>query len=196
MTTILRLISGSCAALLLGGCNSGSSDSLGTSGDVHLTKGTSTSLDTSVDVQDANGASTDDFASGQQINFVLTVQNNSSSPQTFNIQTCFGESNFLVISKSNSAVVLDSEATLPHCDALVLGGTPETLQPGKSLQFTYIWNQMAGTQLAAPGSYSVIGGVTCVNSPECMPGSPGGPDTSQLTATPYRSDPMSFTIKP
>lgn len=188
MKTTIRMMSAIGAALLLlaaSACNGSSSNS--------------NSLASSVEVQDANGASTEDFASGQQIDFVLTVRNNGSTPQTFNIQPCYGDNSFLVLKQDTVQVVGggSSPQGVVHCASVIQGGAPETIQPGKSLQYTFIWNQMSGTQLTAPGAYSVLAGVACVtDAAQCMPATSNDLTEAELTATPYRSGPVSFTIKP
>jgi hypothetical protein len=151
-----------------------------------------------VETLDANGTTSDDFASGQQITFRMTAQNVSSQPQTFNIQPCFGPAAYEVFrSGSSDAVVAGYMKQGVECESLEKGGTPTTLAPGESVKADVIWTQaITGGQLAFPGTYSVVAGIACVQSDACMPHSvPAGAVPLSDTAI-YRSEAMSFTIKP
>src|SRR5690242_3150807 len=82
------------------GCN-GSSDS-SRSAD---TSGSAAPLAISAQTLDANGVESDDFASGQQITFVMTAKNVSDQPQTFNIQGCFGPAAYAVFKRDASDAI-------------------------------------------------------------------------------------------
>jgi hypothetical protein len=178
-----------CAGLLLGNsqCQSSSSSA-------------SPVFVTSMVVEDANGNPTTTFASGQTINFVLSVRNRSSSDQTVYLQPCLSTSAVAVVASgsSNAGAFLASPPL--GCFLVILGGSPVTFPAGQTSTSTFSWNQMGSNgQLVVPGSYEVMGGLICYE--------PDGPDTAdcmpsftdqgalQLTPALLRSTLVQFTIQ-
>lgn len=188
-----------CVGLLLGNtqCQQGNSSSSGSGG--------SATFVTSMAVENANGIPTTSFASGESIQFVLSVRNRTDMPQTITSQVCVSQFDTAVVTAGTANVVFNGPVPGMQCMAISLDGVPMSFAANETKTFTVIWNQtdLAGG-LAVPGNYEVMGGVVCWNPPSN--GSPAGYDTvncmapsvpapQELTPTQYRSALVAFTIQ-
>jgi hypothetical protein len=186
MKAFLRATFASCIALLLlvtGACGEGSM------GDGPVT--------TSVETQDAAGTQTGDFASGQQMTFVMNAHNTSEYPVTFSAPSCTTQASYVVVKQGTANAVAEGGSGGVVCPAS--SGETMSIQPGQTVTFDFNWNQMVtGNQLVQPGSYSVVAGLICSGpgSGYCMPNFSTSLSTDQLTQSYYRSGPVDFTIKP
>lgn len=152
---------------------------------------------TSLAVQDANGNAASSFASGQQIQFVLSVRNRSGSSQTLSFDTA-QQYNFAVLASGTSTVVWTwsgGQVFNPSASSL-------SFQAGETKTFTITWNQLDSLgQLVAAGNYEAIGGLTCNTgstgsssaSLACMPA--GVPSSDQLAPSVYVSTLVPFAIR-
>ena len=193
VSRLLCAISAASLPLVLGACDEGSS--------------APGPVTTSVETQDANGAVTDEFSSGQQINFVLKVHNTSEYPVTFDAPSCSPtgqasarvEASYLVVNQGTTNEVSDGGAGNDVCPLGSFQATPVDIQPGQTVTFNFNWNQMVtGNQLVQPGNYSVVAGLICSGpgSGYCMPNFSTALVAADLTQSYYRSGPADFTIKP
>lgn len=188
-----------CAGLVLGNTqcqqnNSSSGDSDG-----------SPTFVTTLAVESAHGIPTTSFASGESIQFVLSVHNRTNMPQTITTQVCVSQFDIAVVTAGTANVVFNGPVPGMQCMAISLDGVPMNFAANETKTFTVMWNQtgLAG-QPVAPGNYEVMGGVVCWNPPSngqsagyatvnCM--APGVPAPQELTPTQYRSDLVAFTIQ-
>ncbi|HKT32396.1 MAG TPA: hypothetical protein VJS89_07895 [Gammaproteobacteria bacterium] len=187
-----------CAGLALG--NTQCQQSISSSNQ----NGGSPTFVTTLAVENANGIPTTSFASGESIQFVLSVHNRTDMPQTITSQVCVSQFDIAVVNAGTANVVFNGPVPGVQCMAISLDGVPMTFAADETKTFTVLWNQanLAGG-LVAPGSYEVMGGVVCWNPPsngqaagydtvDCM--APAIPAPAQLTPTQYRSDLVAFTI--
>lgn len=160
---------------------------------------------TSVETQDANGAVTDEFASGQQVNFVLKVHNTSEYPLTFDVTPCVAQTggpgaSYLVVKQGTANEVAEGATAPVPCTQMATTTQPTvTIPAGETESFTFNWNQMVtGNQLVQPGKYSVVAGLICEGAVAgyCMPDFGATLSTDQLTQSYYRSGLADFTIQP
>jgi len=184
MKAALRPVSALCAVSFLSilvGCDEGSS----ASGPVV----------TSVQTQDSTGAVTDDFASGQQVSFVLKVHNTSEYPVIFDAPSCAEQASYVVVKQGTANQVTEGAGPAAVCPASA-NSTPVTIPSGQTDSFTFTWNQMVtGNQLVQPGKYSVVAGLVCVDSGYCMPDFGTPISSGYLTQSLFRSSPTNFSIK-
>lgn len=182
------------AAALLGAsqCQNNSNNGIGPNGPNFVT---------TLAVEDANGNVASTFSSGDQIQFVLSVRNRSSTSQTLSFSTA-QQYNFEVLNSGTSTEVW----TWSLGQSFSQSTSSLTFQAGETQTFTVTWNQVNDTnQLVPIGSYEVIGGVTCTNSNNssstsnssasitCMP--TGIATSDQLSPSVFISTLMSFTIQ-
>ena len=156
---------------------------------------------TTLAVEDANGNVASSFTPGQQIQFVLSVRNRSTSSQTVTFNTS---------QQFNFAVFESGSATEVWTWSLgqVFGQTLTTLtwQPDETKTFTVTWSQVNDSnQLVSPGNYEGMAGLTCANSStssssstsstanHCMP--TGVPGSGDLVPSVYVSTLVSFTVQ-
>lgn len=152
---------------------------------------------TSLSVDNANGQPADSFASGDTIQFVLTVRNRTNTTQTLWFNT--GEEyNFAVVNAGTANIVWNWDEGQMFDQQF----TSFTLGPGESTTFTVSWNQTDNNGQSLPaGDYEVIGGMTVYNTSGASAAADnagsmatGAPAADQLSASSYRSDLMPFTI--
>ncbi|MBU6422294.1 MAG: hypothetical protein KGL98_10245 [Gammaproteobacteria bacterium] len=182
------------AAALLGAsqCGKTSNNGVGPNGALFVT---------TLAVEDANGNAAGSFTPGQQIQFVLSVRNRSTSSQTVSFNTS---------EQSNFAVFESGTATEVWTWSLgqVFGQTATTLtwQPGETRTFTVTWSQVNDSnQLVSPGNYEAMAGLACVNSGSsssssssstannCMP--TAVPGSGDLVPSVYVSTLVPFTVQ-
>jgi len=178
MRTALRFSAAAFVAVLLLG-----------NGQCHSDDG-SPSFVTTLTIEDANGVPDRSFFSGEEIKFVLSVKNRTETSQTVVVAGCYPDA-FFVVKAGTSDVVFNGDEN-PHC----LNGAPGSLvfNPGESMRFTTTWHQeeTAQAQLVPPGSYEVMGGLTCTDDSQCVNFFGLAPD--QMGPAQYRSTLVSFTI--
>ncbi|MGH8280145.1 MAG: hypothetical protein ACRETQ_11375 [Gammaproteobacteria bacterium] len=161
---------------------------------------------TSVTVEDGNGDVTSSFASGENIQFVVSVRNRTNSQQSVTIQVCGPFAETAVVEAGTADVVATGVAPQVNCDAVNLDGVPLTFAPDQTVTYTIPWNQLTGAgTLVPPGNYEVMGGIYCWNPPpgggpvgsydttDCM--APGVPTPAELMPTQFRSNLVAFTIQ-
>ncbi|MGH8280144.1 MAG: BsuPI-related putative proteinase inhibitor [Gammaproteobacteria bacterium] len=184
---------GLCAAALLGStqCQSTDNNGIGSNG---------ANFVTTLAVEDTNGNATGSFAPSQQIQFVLSVRNRTTTSQTISFNT--GQQyNFSVF---NSGTATEVWTWSPH-QAFTQDPTTLTIPAGETQTFTVVWNQLddAG-QLVPSGDYEVIAGVTCnytgssnsstsSASAACMP--TGVPGSGALVPSVFVSTLVALTIQ-
>lgn len=182
---------GLCAAILLGNthCQSNTNGGIGPEGPNFVT---------TLAVEDANGNITGSFSSGQQIQFVLSVRNRSSSSQTIPFNTA-QQVNFAVLDSGSATEVW----TWSLSQTFAQSTSSLTLAAGQTRTFTVLWSQTSDSgQLVAGGNYEALGGVTCNYSSSssnssvsttCMPS--GAPTSSDLVPSVYISTLVPFNIQ-
>ncbi|MBU6469922.1 MAG: hypothetical protein KGL00_08935 [Gammaproteobacteria bacterium] len=155
---------------------------------------------TTLAVEDANGNAASSFSAGQQIQFVLSVRNRSTTSQTISFSTA-QQFNFAVVNSGSATEVW----TWSLGQAFSQIATRLTLQAGQTQTFTVIWNQVGDNgQLVPSGNYEVIGGLTCNSGSAsgssnssanvaCMPS--GVPGSGNLAPSVYVSTLVPFTIQ-
>lgn len=180
------------AAALLGNtqCQSTSNNGIGPNGPNFVT---------TLAVEDANGNAASSFTPSQQIQFVLSVRNRSTTSQTISFSTV-QQYNFAVFESGTATEVW----TWSLSQTFTQNTTTLTIPAGGTQTFTVVWNQLddAG-QLVPSGDYEVIGGVTCNYSNSsttsssasavCMP--TGVPSSGDLAPSVYISTLVPFTIQ-
>lgn len=182
------------AGMLLGSsqCQNTNNDGTNSNGPIFVT---------TLAVEDADGNATSSFSLGEQIQFVLSVRNRTSSSQTLSFST--GQQyNFEVLDSGTDTEVWTWSLgqLFPQITSTL------TLQAGETQTFTVTWDQVDdNTQAVASGNYEVIGGVTCTNnsssssssssstSSTCMP--TGIPTSDQLVPSVFISTLVPFTIQ-
>lgn len=182
------------AAALLGAsqCQQTSNNGVGPNGALFVT---------TLAVEDANGNVTSSFTPSQQIQFVLSVRNRSTSSQTVTFNTS-EQYNFAVFESGSATEVW----TWSLGQSFNQTTTTLTWQPDEIKTFTVTWNQVSdGNQLVAAGNYEAIAGLTCTNSSSsssssslstannCMP--TGVPGSGDLVPSVYVSTLVPFTIQ-
>jgi Intracellular proteinase inhibitor len=182
-----------CVAFLLGAtqCQT-TTNGIGSNGPVFVT---------SLEVEDASGNVASTFNSGDQIQFVLSVRNRSTTSETISFSTA-QQYNFEVVDSGTATEVW----TWSLGQFFSQSTTSLTFQAGQTQTFTVTWNQLNDTsQLVPTGSYEAIGGMTCNNSSSssssssssasitCMP--TGIATSSQLAPSVYISTLVPFTIQ-
>ncbi|MGH8399355.1 MAG: BsuPI-related putative proteinase inhibitor [Gammaproteobacteria bacterium] len=194
MTRLLMRIAGIavCAVMLLGATQCQTTNN-GTGPDGPL-------FVTTLAVEDASGNVVSSFPPGQQIQFVLSVRNRSSSSQTISFSTA-QLYNFVVLDSGTATEVW----TWSLGQMFSQNTTTLTIAANQTLTYAIIWDQTADSGQAVPsGNYEVIGGITCTNSSSssssssstvsnCMP--TGVPTSDQLVPSVYVSTLMPFTIQ-
>ena len=156
---------------------------------------------TTLAVEDANGNATSSFFPGQQIQFVLSVRNRSTSSQTISFNTA-QQHNFAVFDSGTATEVW----TWSLGQVFAQQATTLTIPAGQTQTFTVVWNQTDDAGFAvASGNYEVFAGLTCSNSASssnsssssantaCMPS--GVPGAGDLAPSVYVSTLVPFTIQ-
>lgn len=181
------------AAALLGNtqCQSNTNNGIGPDGPNFVT---------TLAVEDANGNATSSFSPGQQIQFVLSVRNRSTTNQTISFNTA-QQYNFAVFESGSATEVW----TWSLSQSFTQNATTLTIPAGQTQTFTVVWNQTddAG-QLVSSANYEVFAGLTCnytsssSNSSAsvgttCMP--TGVPGSGDLAPSVYVSTLVPFTIQ-
>lgn len=182
------------AAALLGAsqCQNNSNNGVGPNGALFVT---------TLAVEDANGNAASSFTQGQQIQFVLSVRNRSTSSQTVSFNTS-EQSNFAVFESGSATEVWTWSLTQAFSQTL----TTLTWQPDETKTFTVTWNQVNDSnQLVFPGNYEAMAGLTCANSSSsssssssstannCMP--TAVPGSGDLVPSVYVSTLVPFTVQ-
>ncbi|MGH8283474.1 MAG: BsuPI-related putative proteinase inhibitor [Gammaproteobacteria bacterium] len=194
MTRLLMRTAGIavCAAMLLGATQCQTTNN-GTGPDGPL-------FVTTLAVENVNGTSASTFSPGQQIQFVLSVRNRSTSSQTISFNTA-QQYNFVVLNSGSATEVW----TWSLAQTFSQNTTTLTIAAGQTQTYTVTWGQTDDSGQAVPnGNYEVIGGITCTNSSSssssssstasnCMP--TGVPTSDQLVPSVYISTLMPFTIQ-
>ncbi|MGH8402441.1 MAG: BsuPI-related putative proteinase inhibitor [Gammaproteobacteria bacterium] len=182
-----------CAGMLLGAsqCQTNTNNGTGPDGPLFVT---------TLAVEDVNGNSISTFSPGQQIQFVLSVRNRSSSSQTISFSTA-QLYNFVVLDSGTATEVW----TWSLGQTFSQNTTTLTIAANQTQTYTIIWDQTGDSGQAVPsGNYEVIGGITCTNSSSssnsssstvnnCMP--TGVPTSDQLVPSVYISTLVPFTIQ-
>lgn len=155
---------------------------------------------TTLAIEDANGNAASSFASGQQIQFVLSVRNRSTTAQTVTFNTA-QQSNFAVLESGSATEVW----TWSLGQSFGQSQTSLTWQAGETKTFTVTWSQVNDSnQLLASGNYEAIAGLSCANSNassssssatanNCMP--TGVPGSGDLAPSVYVSTLVPFTLQ-
>ncbi|MGH8306781.1 MAG: BsuPI-related putative proteinase inhibitor [Gammaproteobacteria bacterium] len=182
-----------CAGMLLGAsqCQTNTNNGTGPDGPLFVT---------TLAVEDVNGNSISTFSPGQQIQFVLSVRNRSSSSQTISFSTA-QQYNFVVLNSGSATEVW----TWSLGQTFSQNTTTLQIAAGQTQTYSFTWDQTDDSnQLVPSGNYEVIGGITCTNSSSssssssstvsnCMP--TGVPTSDQLVPSVYISTLMPFTIQ-
>lgn len=193
----LRYLAGFCAVLLL----------LGNSNCTKNSSADAPQFVTTLTIEDANNLPTSVFATGASIQFVLSIRNRSSSPQSlfFNGGE---ECNFAVVDAGTATVEWTDDNSGTSSSVCTGAGSSSSFgqldfTAGETKTFIVTWNQQgdSGKQVAT-GSYEVIGGFTVYNTAGAGGAadtgnsmSIGPPTAGQLFPTVYRSDLAPFTIQ-
>jgi len=156
---------------------------------------------TTLAVEDANGNASSSFSPAQQIQFVLSVRNRSTTSQTISFNTA-QQYNFVVLNSGSATEVWAWSLSQSFTQAT----SSLTIAAGQTQTFTVVWDQTADNGLAVPsGNYEAIAGLTCVNSSSsssssssstannCMPA--GVPGSGDLVPSVYISTLVPFTIQ-
>lgn len=155
---------------------------------------------TTLAVEDMNGNTVSTFSPSQQIQFVLSVRNRSTSSQTISFSTA-QLYNFVVLNSGTATEVW----TWSVGQTFSQNTTTLSIAAGQTQIYSFTWNQTDDSGQAVPsGNYEVIGGMTCTNSSSsssssstttnnCMP--TGVPTSDQLVPSVYTSTLVPFTIQ-
>jgi len=197
MRRLLRFLAGLCTLLLL----------LGNS---NCTKNSSTDAPqfvTTLTIEDINNLPTSVFATGAQIQFVLSIRNRSNSAQSLFFNSS-EQCNFAVVDAGTSTVVWTDDNSGTPSTSCTGSGTSSSFgdlsfTAGETKTFTVTWNQQNDSAVqVATGNYEVIGGFTVYNTTGAGSAadtgnsmSIGAPTASQLFPTVYRSSLAPFTIQ-
>lgn len=197
MRRLLRYLAGLCAVLLL----------LGNSNCTKNSSANAPQFVTTLTVEDVNNLPASVFATGTNIQFVLTIRNRSNSSQSLFFNSS-EECNFAVVDAGTATVEWTDDNTGTSSSICVGTGTSSSFgqldfKAGEIKTFPVIWNQQddSGNPIAA-GNYEVIGGFTVYNTVGAGGAadtgnsmSIGPPTASQLFPTVYRSDLIPFTVQ-
>lgn len=182
------------AVFLLGAnqCQSSTTNGIGSDGPVFVT---------TLAVEDASGNVASTFNSGDEIQFVLSVRNRSSSSQTISFSTA-QQYNFEVVDSGTATEVW----TWSLAQSFSQSTSSLNFQAGETQTFTVTWPQVNDTnQLVPTDTYEAIGGMTCNNSSSssstsstsasinCMP--TGIATSDQLAPSVFISTLVPFTIQ-
>lgn len=155
---------------------------------------------TTLTVENMNGNSASTFSPGQQIQFVLSIRNRSTSSQTISFNTA-QQYNFVVLDSGSATEVW----TWSLGQTFSQNTTTLQIAAGQTQTYSFTWDQTNDSnQLVPSGNYEVIGGITCKNSSSssssssttvsnCMP--TGVPTSDQLVPSVYISTLVPFTIQ-
>ncbi|MGB9429184.1 MAG: BsuPI-related putative proteinase inhibitor [Gammaproteobacteria bacterium] len=187
------LLGGLLTGLLLGSTQCQTTNNNGTGPDGPL-------FVTTLAIEDANGNIASSFSAAQEIQFVLSVRNRSTTAQTVTFNT--GQQvNFAVFDTGTATEVW----TWSLAQTFTQTTTSLTIPAGQTQTYTVTWDQVDDSGQAVPaGNYEAIGGLTCVNSSSssnstsstasnCMP--TGVPASGDLVPSVYISTLVPFTIQ-
>lgn len=197
MRRLPRYLAGLCACLLL----------LGNSNCTKNSSADAPQFVTTLTVEDINNLPTSVFATGTNIQFVLSIRNRSNSSQSlfFNgSEVC----NFAVVDAGTATVEWTDDNGGSSSSICTGTGSSSSFghldfKAGEIKTFPVTWNQQNDSAVqVATGNYEVIGGFTVYNTTGAGAAadtgnsmSIGPPTAGQLFPTIYRSDLIPFTIQ-
>lgn len=146
-------------------------------------QGDSPDFVTTISIQDVNGQDSENFAAGQQIQFVVSIRNRSNSAQTLD----FADAqiyDFYVVNSGTSDVVWHWSAG----QAFAQNVNSIDFSAGQSRSYTVMWTQLDDDgQAAAPGDYEVQGRIVTQSDTAV---------SDDFQPSDYRSNLTPFTIEP